>query len=251
MLQVLAATQTAPLAHTLPKELTLLLQPYAPPLSPILALPTHMLAVYAHALAPAGRRRVTLFPVHDIVLATHCANLPPLTRPAPALNSDPNPNSRSDSNTDPDPDPDPTPPAPSDPISLTVPVVPLCLPSPETFPHLSAYLYTKRTDLLLTALLPCPPPPTLLPAFASFPFLTPAPAQEQDSAPGPEALQQFAAHLGTTYTPAALLRALGRVGGVWRNMCALGVYEAGLWGAVEGAWEVLVCAMGVGCGVPT
>ncbi|KAF8186402.1 hypothetical protein BJ912DRAFT_971689 [Pholiota molesta] len=52
-------------------------------------LPTHMLAVYAppppNGESSAAPRKVTLFPVHSLVLLAHCANIckPPAAIPAP------------------------------------------------------------------------------------------------------------------------------------------------------------------------
>ena len=88
--------------------------------------PTHLLAVHAK---PATR--VSLFPVHAIVLAAHCARLPPF------------PKSESW-----------TPAEAGSKISLSV--TPFCLPNPETFSIVLYYLYTKRVDRLFSALLPLP-----------------------------------------------------------------------------------------------
>ena len=88
--------------------------------------PTHLLAVHTKPTT-----RVSLFPVHAIVLAAHCARLPPF----------PQSGSR-------------TPAEAGSKISL--PVTPFCLPNPETFSIILYYLYTKRVDRLFSALLPLP-----------------------------------------------------------------------------------------------
>jgi hypothetical protein len=127
---------------------------------------------------------------------------------------------------------------------------------------LAAYLYTKRADVLLAALFPCAPPTDvvadicrgadlLLPA--SSPSDTTSPATDAPTTPT-SALAAFTVHLRATYTPRALMGALGRVHGVWANACALGVVcdgtypgagdGTGVWGVMEGAWRVLVGGLG-------
>src|ERR1700733_13490656 len=79
-------------------------------------------------MAPLLQRRstVTLFPMHHLILTAHCTNLPsfPISRP----------NSTKD--------------------TVQLPVIPLCLPSLETYPILQSYLYTKCIGDLLRSLLP-------------------------------------------------------------------------------------------------
>jgi hypothetical protein len=58
----------------------------------------------------------TLYPVHSLVFASHCASLPKFPSPLPVA-------------------------VPEEEIrKVDVPVWPLCLPSPATYPHLSTYL---------------------------------------------------------------------------------------------------------------
>ena len=99
-------------------------------------MPTHILAVYSRQVPAATKRRVTLFPMHNIILASHRANLPILQSSTPAM-----PKSAGE--------------------SISIPVVPLCIPAPEVFPQLSTLLYTKRIDHLLATLLPQPAFPSL------------------------------------------------------------------------------------------
>ncbi|KAJ6481814.1 hypothetical protein C8R45DRAFT_312691 [Mycena sanguinolenta] len=147
LLRVVVSVVADPPKDAVPKEIAITVNDQAdyPP-------PTHMLAIHAPAPkdAPASSaRKVTLVPVHAVVLALHCARLPSLTASpsSPEYTSD-------------------------DRNQLIVPVQPLCLPSPSAYPLLSTFLYTKRVDHLLKSLLPTPPPPkldddrTLLPAFA-------------------------------------------------------------------------------------
>ncbi|KAJ7777931.1 hypothetical protein DFH07DRAFT_713316, partial [Mycena maculata] len=171
--------------------------------------PTHMLAVYGRASKDSpgsARRQVTLIPAHANILALHCARLPKFScTPAPACISE-------------------------DRTQWVIPVQPLCLPSPATFSFLSTFLYTKRVDHLLKALLPCPPPPkldddrTLLPAFAG--------------------------RLAETYTSQALLLHVNSVHGLWQNVCVLGVFVDELWDTIDLAWEVLLTAMAISAGTP-
>ena len=112
-------------SHLLPKELKITLT------GPVAAAcPTHILAVYSSP-EKHQRQHFTLYPVHAIVLATHCANLPsfPALKSSPALKG-----------------------------TMNIPVLPLGLPSATTFPLLQSYLYTKRIDTLLSKLLPASPP---------------------------------------------------------------------------------------------
>ncbi|TDL17984.1 hypothetical protein BD410DRAFT_793657 [Rickenella mellea] len=95
---------------------------------------------------------------------------------------------------------------PSSSSSFILPVVPLSLPSPSAFPALQHYLYTSDTRSLLASL------------------LSPVTASSSNSTP-------------------ALLRSLGAINGVWRNACALGVSDDGLWNALDAAWETVLCAL--------
>jgi hypothetical protein len=204
LLRAVASVKAEPPKDALPTEIDITLKDQSdyPP-------PTHMLAIHGRASkdAPNPRRQVTLVPTHSVVLALHCARLPKLTAsPSP-------PKYTSEDRT-----------------NLVVPVQPLCLPSPSTFSLLSSFLYTKRTDHLLKALLPCPPPPKL----------------EDD----PSLLPAFAGRLAGTYTAQALLLHVTSVHGLWQNACVLGVYVDELWDQIDLAWEVLLTAMAISQGTP-
>ncbi|KAJ7093917.1 hypothetical protein B0H15DRAFT_947252 [Mycena belliarum] len=195
----------SPAKNALPTEIAITINDHSdyPP-------PTHMLAVHGRAPKDAplsARRQVTLVPTHSLVLGLHCVRLPKFAAPpsAPAYTSE-------------------------DRTQLTIPVQPLCIPAPATYAFLATFLYTKRTDILLKALLPCPPPPkldddrTLLPAFAG--------------------------RLAATYTGHALMRHIQSVYGLWQNACALGVFVDELWDTIDLAWEVLLTAMAISNGKP-
>ncbi|KAJ7291036.1 hypothetical protein C8J57DRAFT_1429666 [Mycena rebaudengoi] len=171
--------------------------------------PTHMLALFSlpKDLGSTARRQVTLMPTHTVVLALHCARLPKFSSPSPT------PAYTSDDRT-----------------QLVVPVQPLGVPSPASFPLLSAFLYTKRADSLLKSLLPCPPPAAL----------------DDDRT----LLPSFAARLAATYTGQALILNVLAVHGLWKNACVLGVFVDELWDTIDLAWEVLLTAIAISVGMP-
>ncbi|KAF7321115.1 hypothetical protein HMN09_00199300 [Mycena chlorophos] len=143
--------------------------------------PTHILAVYDDAPSPAGtnvRRAVSLVPVHDIVFAAHCSRFP--TLPTSASTSTP----------------------------TTIPVVPLRVPSLETFSTLHAYLYTQDASVLRAAL------------------TTPCKAEAEGD------LLRLAAHAQ-------------KIHGLWRNSCVLGLVDTDgrAFAVIEEAWGQVVGAM--------
>ena len=81
--------------------------------------PSHIFAV------PTRSKTIRLFPFHGTVIAAHCSRLAILPR----------------SNVSPDEE-----------GSLSLPVLPLTIPHPETFPLLQEYLYTKKMDILSSRL---------------------------------------------------------------------------------------------------
>ncbi|KAG8216131.1 hypothetical protein J3R82DRAFT_8134 [Butyriboletus roseoflavus] len=204
MLQVLAGVKAEPTSNILPKDLTVVINDLSSD------MPTHMLAVYSRHVPAATKRRVTLFPIHNIILATHCTNLPVLpasdvVRPDVAGST------------------------------VSVPVVPLCIPAPEVFPLLSTFLYTKRIDHLLASLLPCPAP---------HPLYRDDPTSERVLT----LLRQFAGKLATKHSAQALLAHAMAINGLWRNACALGINDEKLWCALDVAWEVLIIALALSTG---
>ncbi|KAF8523789.1 hypothetical protein BU17DRAFT_16394, partial [Hysterangium stoloniferum] len=207
MMAALSRT-TAPAPMSLPRELTVSVKQeytmessstsFDPP-------PTHLLAVYARADASIAtskvtpRRKVTLFPTHAIVLAAHCAHLPTL-RPSKLPQIFRSPERTEDTN-------------------ITLPIVPLCIPSPSMFPVLQAYLYTKRADHLLGALVPNP-------------------------AHGPVAsASELIRQLAETQPIYTLMRAALRTHELWANAAALGVFDERLWLTISFAWHVLLGAL--------
>lgn len=190
---------------TLPREISIIVEDMAS------VLPTHMMAIHGPPPKNAtdSKTKVTLFPVHSLILAAHCAKLPPF----PPSNTE---SSSSEAN------------PPSREVEL--PVRPLFLHSPKTFPILLEYLYLKRTDVLLRHLIP-----NMLPA-------TPMDKPEQQ--------ESFARVLGTKFSVQGLIQHMTIVHGMWQNACALGVYDDELWNVMDLAWKVLLMSLAVCTGKP-
>ncbi|KAF8516051.1 hypothetical protein JB92DRAFT_2716292 [Gautieria morchelliformis] len=153
--------------------------------------PSHIIAAYG-----TTDNRIVLFPVHAIILVTNCAHLPTL------------PISRPD-----------TPAAPGG--VVTLPVIPLRLPSPASFPILLSYLYTKRPEPLLAELL---------------------------TAPSTSSIAQLARAQAAAFPVQALVANILKAQGLWNNASALGISDDKLFQALELAWEVLLQALGISTG---
>jgi hypothetical protein len=113
------------------------------------------------------------------------------------------------------------------------PVVPLSLPSAETFSLLHTYLYTHATPQLLSALLGLQLPPSAL-------------AGPSDARRGGSQLVGQLAHglVGAAAGDLARLMSIAkRINGVWKNACALGVYDLELWDGLDLAWDAVLGAM--------
>ncbi|KAF6758138.1 hypothetical protein DFP72DRAFT_808139 [Ephemerocybe angulata] len=174
--------------------------------------PTHVLALCSapsssssSPAAPCMAAIQSVIPVHALVLAAHCANMPALPPSSPSTST-------------------------QEGLTLTtLPVVPLVLPSPSTFPILAGFLYHKNTHTLISQLLaPLPIPSTL----------------ETSQVHELPALGRVLAGHGRE----VVVRMCERVWGVWMNARAVGVVEEEVWDACEVAWEVCGVAMGL-CGV--
>ncbi|KAJ7639724.1 clp1-like protein [Mycena polygramma] len=210
--------QSIPRSH-LPAALTVPLRAPQPgsPASP--SYPTHALAIAPPPKSSHSDRDApqAIFPVHAVVLAAHCAKLPRLP---------------------------PQPRAPSS-AALTLPVLPLALPSPQAFAILHAYMYTHRLDAALASLLPFPP--AFLESLSGRGRGEHPPAAVVSAALGTPAVRHtLAAHL---YSAAgggnigALMAHAAHVKELWQDMVALGMYDAPLWDALDLAWEVVLGAM--------
>jgi hypothetical protein len=204
MLRALTGVKATPAKDVVPKELEITVQDVS-------ALPpSHMLAVHGPKPPSAPRTKVTLYPVHSIVLSSYCAKLPafPTSEPMPSTSSS---------------------------QTHKIPVRPLCLPCPSTYVHLAAFLYTKRTDMLFASLMPpnTKPSASLLSSLAS---------------PSHDDVMAYANAIAGTYTTALLLQHAFVVHGFWRNVCALGIFDNSLWDVIDAAWSVLLTAIAVSTG---
>jgi hypothetical protein len=179
--------------------------------------PTHMFAVWSQTppnVASSSKARVTLYPVHDLVVASHFAHLPQLPPPVPS-ESDKPAGLNSDGSL-------------IAPYRLTLPVVPLCVPDLDAFALLSAFAYTRDPDGVLRALVP------------------PMPTGPQSSIPiGGDAKTRSAHVLAESYSTQELMRYTIAVNALWRDACALGEYDPRLWAAMDAAWAVILRAIAI------
>jgi hypothetical protein len=54
--------------------------------------------------------------------------------------------------------------------------------------------------------------------------------------------------MAETYTIQTLLAQAMTINGLWRNVCALGVFDLGLWDSMDVAWEVVLNALAISTG---
>ncbi|KAH7104939.1 hypothetical protein BKA62DRAFT_430335 [Auriculariales sp. MPI-PUGE-AT-0066] len=173
-------------------------------------MPSHFFAVYSktsQSRPTQARRTVTIFPAHDAVFQAYCAKLAPMP-PAAAI-----------------PGPDTPLAADGRSIETTLPVVPLCLPSPRTFGLLQHYLYHNDPDALGASLLPA------LPATAS------------ESADRAQTIRDLAQQIAATHGPAKINEHVLQAHGLWSNIVVLGITDEGLWTALDFFWAVLMSAL--------
>ena len=148
-------------------------------------LPTYCFAVYDGTQDGQSH----LYPCHVLPVLTHCTTI-----------------SRSQLTTLP-------------PTSNSLPVIPLQLPSPEYFPILQDFMYTRSSCNLLSALLP----PNMLPSITNFKILIDIPV--------------------VSMRPMALLSLARKIHGTWGNVCSLGIADTELWQTLQLAWTILLKSM--------
>ncbi|KAF7343293.1 Clp1-like protein [Mycena venus] len=200
----------------LPQALTVPLRAPPPGAPALPSCPTHALAIAPPAKSSSGERDApqAIFPVHAVVLAAHCAKIP-------RLPSSPRAHSAS--------------------AAVTLPVLPLALPSPQAFRSCT------RSCIRTASTRPSPP---------SCPYLLPS---SSPSAPHPRPLHPSSPPHSTpplsgtpsprtsaprpVATSPALMAHAGHVKELWQDMVALGMYDLALWDALELAWEVVLGAM--------
>ncbi|OSD01040.1 hypothetical protein PYCCODRAFT_1370063 [Trametes coccinea BRFM310] len=218
-------------AHHLPQELQVVIADYtmwaaASPLPQ--SFPTHVLALWENASAgapganaSAGRRKVRLVPVHNIVLAANCANWFPLPAPNTSAHKRVIVNNGGAPGT-----------------ALTLPVVPLAVPHVESFHQLLYCLYTHKVSKLLDQLVPVARPPFVLPSAAN-----PKPANMHY-------IRETGRRLAARYNPWAIVGMLQHVIGLWKNACYLGVSDRRLWLAIDWSWDMLLTGLAYAVGRP-
>lgn len=177
------------------------------------SFPTHVLAL---SKSSSHDSSALLVPTHSVVLASQCASLPRL--PPSTVSGHPNAT-----------------------VSVTLPILPLSVPSPAAFAPLHTFLYTHSVAQLLSTLVPAIPS-----TFLST--LTSSHALRGTLSSGP-ALHSLSAHLlSSAPGMGALTNVAQNIAAVWRNAVALGIHDPELWDCLDLAWEIVLGAMNLGAG---
>jgi hypothetical protein len=128
--------------------------------------------------------------------------------------------------------------------TVTIPILPLAVPSPAAFPTLHQFLYTHNISTLLATLLPSLPSAFLSTISSSVIHST--------LASGPKLHQLSAhclAHSQQGYATQILMGHTQHITALWRNAIALGVHDKDLWDTMDLAWEVVLGALNLAAGV--
>lgn len=118
-----------------------------------------------------------------------------------------------------------------------MPVIPLTVPAAEAFAPLHAFLISHRLDRFVGALLPVP---------ASMLSSARASGSSSSNPLAHVSAPQLATYLAATAAGdkmSALMGLTRSVSAVWRNACALGIYDRDMWAGLDFAWEVILGAM--------
>lgn len=168
-------------------------------------LPTHILALSSST--SSGSDQVRLFPIHSLVLASHCARLPRL------------PHSQASSSSS----------------QVTLPVLPMTVPSPAAFAVLHQFMYHHRLDSVLKALFPLP---------ANF-LQSLSHHTVQATLNSEPTLRQLSSYLCSSASSnlQTLTSHAAHVKELWQDMAALGLYDPELWDAIDLAWEIVLGAL--------
>ncbi|TFL07728.1 hypothetical protein BDV98DRAFT_497779 [Pterulicium gracile] len=217
MVQTVCSVKAAPITGALPKTMPIHVTDCAS------EPPTHMLGIYANTPLPnesvgaaaAPKQKVTLFPAHDVVLASYCANLPILPRGNDQGTSTPSPDGVKTA------------------LDITLPIIPFCIPSPSTFAPLLRFMYTRDPTALQRTLFPCALPTSHIDIFDSA----------QEGAAGLRV--DFAKRIADTYRGQVLMRHVMVIQGMWRNVCVLGIEDKAVWDTIDAAWNVMVLAVAI------
>ncbi|KAI0672211.1 hypothetical protein C8Q78DRAFT_734615 [Trametes maxima] len=229
-----ATFDTQPLGHSLPQELRVVIADHTMQAAASRlpnSHPTHVLAVWEgptpteglrRGLDPrTGRRKIRLVPVHNIVLAAHCAKWFPMPANPNTERKRVRVNAGGAMGTE-----------------LTLPVVPLPVPHIESFRQLLNCLYTHKVSQLLDELVPVQKP--------DYVFPTP----ENPNPQNPHYIVETGRRLGTRFQPWAIVGMLRHVVGLWQNACSLGVSDKRLWIAIDWAWDMLLTGLAFATGRP-
>ncbi|KIL61205.1 hypothetical protein M378DRAFT_82751, partial [Amanita muscaria Koide BX008] len=165
--------------------------------------PTHILAISSSS---SSSDQVRLFPVHSLVLASQCVRLPRFPPSQANLSSS----------------------------QVTLPVLPMSIPSPATFAILHQFMYDHRLDSVLKALFPLPPS-----------FLHSVSHQTiQATLRSETTLCQLSNYLCSSSSDLQALTAhVAHVKELWQDMVSLGLYDTELWDTVDLAWEIVLGAL--------
>lgn len=187
------------------------------PSQPTPSYPTHFLALSTNTKSQTSSSdQLPLVPTHSLVLAAHCAALPrmPASTPQPQGST------------------------------VTIPVLPLAVPSPQAFQTLHQFLYTHNVATLLHSLLPSLPSTFLATLSSSTIHAT--------LASGPK-LHQLSSHCLSNAQhgqPTQILMGHAHhITALWRNVIALGVHDKDLWDAIDLAWEIILGSLNLAAGV--
>jgi len=179
--------------------------------------PTHFLALSTNSKSQTSSGdQLPLVPTHSLVLAAHCASLPRIPPSNPQANGN----------------------------TVTIPVLPLAVPSPQAFQTLHQFLYTHNVASLLHSLLPSLPS-TFLSTLSSS-------AIHSTLASGPK-LHQLSSHCFSNAQhgqPTQILMGHAQhITALWRNAIALGVHDKDLWDVIDLAWEIVLGSLNLAAGV--
>lgn len=213
-------------------------QPLPHPVSPV-ATKGRIPHTPANTYIPApvtGARKVTLYPIHGLLLSAHCARIPPLPRYSDESAAT-----------------DPIAPLPSYDTSgkiCEVPLVPFGVPAAECFGILLQYLYTQDAPALLRNILPfwhgadVPRPISVVPRNQSLS----GPLEQTDYEFSPSDQARIAAlskELSERLTGASLVSLAMRIHGLWQNACSLGIRGDDVWDVVSVAWRTVLGALAI------
>ncbi|CAK5278082.1 unnamed protein product [Mycena citricolor] len=182
--------------------------------------PTHILAL--STTAKSATDDALIYPVHGVLLAAHCAKLPRLP--------------------------------PASPAGHTVPILPLAVPSPSAFALIHTWMYTGRLDAVLAALIPLPTSFLGSLAAATKPaggMSLPKAYDDGEAIPAtftsPSTVHALAVHVCSVAggNVGTLMMHASHVKELWQNLVALGVNDAGVWAALDLAWEVVLGSLSV------